>query len=144
MDKLTMAHEYFLRIVSNPSVTLRAEDLQNIQNNAWVYADVMQAEADKREKEKQDKAKQEQQNYEDALDSIGVEQWHPDWSQAPDDKITHWTMEKDKRYSWWIGEPKKDSQNHYESIENANCSFYGDAPSFNYQGNWQDSLKKRP
>ena len=134
MDKLTMAHEYFLRIVSNPSVTLRAEDLQNIKDNAWIYADAMQAEADKRVVKLPDVF----------FDTKKNEEWQPDWSQAPDDKITHWTMEKDKRYSWWIGEPKKDSQNHYESIENANCSFYGDAPSFNYQGNWQDSLRKRP
>ena len=134
MDKLTMAHEYFLRIVSNPSVTLRAEDLQNIQDNAWIYADAMQAEADKRVVKLPDVF----------FDTKKNEEWQPDWSQSPDDKITHWTMEKDKRYSWWVGEPKKDSQNHYESIENANCSFYGDAPSFNYQGNWQDSLRKRP
>ena len=101
---------------------------------AWQYVDAMQAEADKRMVKLPDVFFDTKQN----------EEWQPDWSQAPDDKITHWTMEKDKRYSWWTGEPKKDSQNHYESIENANCSFYGDAPSFNYQGNWQDSLRKRP
>ena len=137
MDKLTMAHEYFMKHGRNNSW------MESDVIDAWKYADAMQSEADKREPS----------GFPNVLRGacgeivavkVDDKEWQPDWSQAPDDKITHWTMEKDKRYSWWTGEPKKDSQNHYESIENANCSFYGDAPSFNYQGNWQDSLRKRP
>ena len=128
LDKAKMAHDYAIEMLK------RGDPERSIAFDAWTLADAMQAEADKRVVKLPDVFFDTKQN----------EEWQPDWSQAPDDKITHWTMEKDKRYSWWIGEPKKDSQNHYESIENANCSFYGDAPSFNYQGNWQDSLRKRP
>ena len=123
-----MAHDWYMKHSESPSF------MDTEIKMAWQYVDAMQAEADKRMVKLPDVFFDTKQN----------EEWQPDWSQAPDDKITHWTMEKDKRYSWWTGEPKKDSQNHYESIENANCSFYGDAPSFNYQGNWQDSLRKRP
>ena len=128
LDKAKMAHDYAIEMLK------RGDPERSIAFDAWTLADAMQAEADKRVVKLPDVFFDTKQN----------EEWQPDWSQAPDDKITHWTMEKDKRYSWWIGEPKKDSQNHYESIENANCSFYGDAPSFNYQGIWQDSLRKRP
>ena len=128
LDKAKMAHDWYMKHSESPSF------MDTEIKMAWQYVDAMQAEADKRMVKLPDVFFDTKQN----------EEWQPDWSQAPDDKITHWTMEKDKRYSWWTGEPKKDSQNHYESIENANCSFYGDAPSFNYQGNWQDSLRKRP
>ena len=141
---MELAHEYAMKCIGNPNVSVKTNN--EIIAFAWQYADAMQAEANKR------KSKPElpslQQTFIDGVEqpryAPPCEEWQPDWSQAPDDKITHWTMEKDKRYSWWIGEPKKDSQNHYESIENANCSFYGDAPPFDYQGNWQDSLRKRP
>ena len=158
MDKLTMANSWALKLLEINDGNL---DIDYVAS-AWSYADAMQAEADKREKEESEKKRadiremlnapntfveREGQHFDDVADvckTYSSPEWQPDWSQAPDDKITHWTMEKDKRYSWWVGEPKKDSQNHYESIENANCSFYGDAPSFNYQGNWKDSLRKRP
>ena len=139
MNKLDMAHEFMMKKMETETIDNHWE----LFYSSWRYADAMQAEADKREPS----------GFPNVLRGacgeivavkVDDKEWQPDWSQAPDDKITHWTMEKDKRYSWWIGEPKKDSQNHYESIENANCSFYGDAPSFNYQGNWQDSLRKRP
>ena len=130
LDKAKMAHDWVMKYGKVDSNHNR----ENTVQLAWKYADAMQAEADKRVVKFPDVFFDDEQN----------EEWQPDWSQAPDDKITHWTMEKDKRYSWWIGEPKKNSQNHYESIENVNCSFYGDAPSFNYIGNWQDSLRKRP
>ena len=142
MNKLQMAHEMALAIQGTKLI----HDMELVSDMAWKYADAMQAEADKRKPIPKLPALQ--QTFIDGVEqpryAPSCDEWQPDWSQAPDDKITHWTMEKDKRYSWWIGEPKKDSQNHYESIENANCSFYGDAPPFDYQGNWQDSLRKRP
>ena len=84
--KLEMAHEYLLRF-SGATVA-----------DAWAYVDAMQAEADKREKaEAEQKRKEvgemlrapntfverEGQHFDD------VEEWQPDWSQAPDD-ATAW------------------------------------------------------
>ena len=135
MNKLQMAQEYALKMLENLNpMQIDKPTRDGIAYECFELAEAMLAENDKRVVKLPDVF----------FDADKNEEWQPDWSQAPDDKITHWTMEKDKRYSWWIGEPKKDSQNHSESIENANCSFYGDAPSFNYAGNWQDSLRKRP
>lgn len=128
MDKLTMAHEYFLRIVSNPSVTLRAEDLQNIKDNAWIYADAMQAEADKRVVKLPDVF----------FDTKKNEEWQPDWSQSPDNMVY---FAVDKNGSGWFF-------NREPLIETDNCWYCGDDSTelnnHNYQGNWQDSLRKRP
>lgn len=141
MDKLTMAHDWYMKNSNGGSFIIH--DVKS----AWQYADAMQAEADKPEKEKQDKAKQEQQNYEDALDSIGVEQWQPDWSQAPD-----WA-------NWWVIGPltkqgiwsetqpvcvKFNGVNYWEVTSPGGDEHLSVAPSFSYQGSWQDSLRKRP
>lgn len=85
MDKMKLAHEYALvRLTcSNPKT------LDEIISLSWYYADAMQAEAEKREQQEQNKLKQEQQNHHDELVSIGLEEWQPDWSQAPDD-ATAW------------------------------------------------------
>lgn len=137
MNKLTMAHEYFLRIVSNPSVTLRAEDLQNIQHNAWVYADAMQAEADKRNnKETCDKNMGLDSSVLKPSNSMELE-WQPDWSQAPD-WANWWAIDKDLVSFWHEDKPK------FDEIEFYQCGMFCDAPRFNYQGNWKDSLRKHP
>ena len=147
MNKLQMAHEYFLRIVSNPSVTLRAEDLQNIQDNAWIYADAMQAEADKREKEESEKKRadiremlkanntfveREGQHFDDV-------EWQPDWSQAPD-WANWWVMTKGGFFAWVDSEPRLSNPHGGWLMSRGKTA----APSFDYQGNWQDSLRKRP
>lgn len=43
-----MAHDFVMNCIKNPTVTLSSKDIENITFNAWVYADAMQAEADKR------------------------------------------------------------------------------------------------
>jgi hypothetical protein len=55
------------------------------------------------------------------------EEWQPDWSVAPD-AATVWTMSSAKNYYWY------DDLGHN----------LGNAPSFSYIGDWQDSLRKRP
>ena len=62
MNKLDMAHEYFMKHGRNNSW------MESDVIDAWKYADAMQAEAGKR-------------NYSEKQDSS---EWQPDWSQAPD------------------------------------------------------------
>lgn len=131
MDKLTMAHDWAMKIIEG---NMRAADAIDLVDRAWRYADAMQAEADKREQQKQDKLKQDQQNHHYELASIGLEEWQPDWSQAPDDAIL-WIMSVDGWFGWGCiadSDPKSP------------LLFFKDAPSFNYQGNWRDSLRHRP
>lgn len=86
MDKMKLAHDWAMSVINGNT---RAIDAIDFVERAWTYADAMQAEADKREQQEQNKLKQEQQNHHDELVSIGLEEWQPDWSQAPDD-ATAW------------------------------------------------------
>ncbi len=153
MNKLEMAHDYFLGIISNPSVTLRSEDMQVIQHNAWIYADAMQAEADKREEQKAvDDAESSKVFFEKLTGSRGLqqtfidgieqprysdEQWQPDWSKAPV-WGKYWAVDKDLSPFWHEDKPK------FDDVEFYQCGKFCAAPLFSYKGSWQDSVRKRP
>lgn len=135
MDKLKMAHDWYLKqleVHENASV-----------HGAWQYADAMQAEADKRvNKERPDVllTKDKDGNclhfhhefgHKKCMDcGASLEEWQPDWSKAPETAIA-WKMQS-KSNAVWI---------HNKSLS---AFEYNIAPSFNYQGNWQNSLRKRP
>ena len=113
---------------------------------AWQYADAMQAEAEKREKEKQEKLKQDQQNHHDELVSIGLEEWQPDWSQAPE-WYNWWAMDADRKCHWFSKKPVLVEEvsewilwNNGEGLNNT----YSPSVNCGYTGNWRDSLRKRP
>ena len=114
---------------------------------AWKYAEAMQAEADKREPS----------GFPNVLRGacgeivavkVDDKEWQPDWSQAPE-WADWWAMDGfSKKANWYIDKPYLDDDSKVESEWNidsrANAKTYIQAPSFNYQGNWQDSLRKRP
>ena len=124
--KLEMAHDYLRDIVSN----WEYDDSFDPVAEAWKYADAMQAEVDKRENKEQS---------EHVFEAI--EEWQPDWSQAPD-VATHWTMRQDGKCLWWKGKPLFDGSCFYDAV--GICHTVGYAPSFGYTGNWRNSLRKRP
>ena len=122
--KLEMAHEYLLRF-SGTTVA-----------DAWQYADAMQAEAEKRKPS----------GFPNVLRGacgeivavkVDDKEWQPDWSQAPE-WADWWAIDKDLVSFWHEDKPK------FDEVEFYQCGVFCDAPSFNYQGNWQDSLRKRP
>lgn len=133
--KLEMAHEWYMMQTRRNGCALVAD--------AWKYADAMQAEADKREcKERTDVllTKDKDGNclhfhhefgHKKCMDcGASLEEWQPDWSQAPDDALT-WAISPLGIASWALykdGVP-------YGSTH---------APSFGYTGNWRNSLRKRP
>ena len=144
--KLEMAHDYLRDIVSN----WEYDDSFNPVAAAWAYADAMQAEADKRSKaeaEQKRKAVREMLNADNTfLEKEGqhfddVEEWQPDWSQAPAD-ATYWTMRQDGKCLWWKGKPLFDGSCFYDAV--GICHTVGYAPSFGYTGDWRESLRKRP
>ena len=47
-----MAHDWAMSVIRNSRTSLDADNLNKIVDNSWIYADAMNAEADKREKEK--------------------------------------------------------------------------------------------
>ena len=141
--KLEMAHEYLLRF----SGTTVAE--------AWKYADAMQAEADKREKEG---AAQRRKKIREMLNDANtfveregqhfddVEEWQPDWSQAPDNLVKYFAVDENGRGGWFISKPTLCSDHWYWSDfeERDDNDNYDHAPSFGYTGDWRNSLRKRP
>ena len=139
LDKAKMAHDYAIEMLK------RGDPERSIAFDAWTLADTMQAEADKRNKAEDEKKRadiremlkadntfieREGQHFDDV-------EWQPDWSQAPD-WANWWAIDKDLVSFWHEDKPK------FDEIEFYQCGMFCDAPRFNYQGNWQDSLRKRP
>ena len=114
-----MAHEFAMKLVGNPNTPLK--DINSIVCASWSYVDAMQAESDKRKPK--------------GLPEVLFE---PDWSQAPDN-MTHFAV--DANGSGWFF-------NREPHAESDCCWYCGDDSTelnnHNYQGNWQDSLRKRP
>ena len=123
MNKLQMAHEMALAIQGTKLI----HDMELVSDMAWKYVDAMQAEADKRMVKLPDVF----------FDTNKNEEWQPDWSQAPE-WADWWAIDKDLVSFWHEDKPK------FDEVEFYQCGVFCDAPSFNYQGNWQDSLRKRP
>ena len=123
LDKAKMAHDWVMKYGKVDSNYNR----ENTVQLAWDYADAMQAEADKRVVKLPDVFFDAKQN----------EEWQPNWSQAPE-WANWWAADKDLVSFWHEDKPK------FDEIEFYQCGMFCDAPSFNYQGNWQDSLRKRP
>lgn len=68
-------------------------------------------------------------------------EWQPDWSIAPDWAVA-WVYHGRDIYSWYSVKPIKEQQGWFVggSLEYKIES----APSFNYRGDWKDSLRTRP
>ena len=130
LDKAKMAHDYAIEMLK------RGDPERSIAFDAWMLADTMQAEADKRVVKLPDVF----------FDTKSNEEWQPDWSQAHNG------------YDWFAIDKCGDAyfytykpyiSNGYDIWADANYTFAdGNSKqadsSFNYQGNWQDSLRKRP
>ena len=148
--KLEMAHEYAIALI-NSDCEMQFDKFIQL---CWNYADAMQAEADKREcKERTDVllTKDKDGNclhfhhefgHKKCMDcGASLEEWQPDWSQAPD-VATHWTMRQDGKCLWWKGKPLFDGSCFYDAV--GICHTVGYAPSFGYHSDWRNSLRKRP
>ena len=137
--KLEMAHEWAMKHGNAETVGSR----QNMVKYAWAYADAMQAEADKRKPS----------GFPNVLRGacgevvavkVDDKEWQPDWSQAPE-WANWWCLSVKHGAMWFSREPicTKSTWVMVNDVKFCATSF-DEAPSFNYQGNWQDSLRKRP
>lgn len=64
--------------------------------------------------------------------------WQPDWSQAPDGVVAWVYCQLNKSGYWCVRNPEKLSRGWDTSTLRVS------APSFDYKGDWRDSLRKRP
>ena len=132
MDKMKMAHEMALAMAADGNVPN-----ENIVTIVWQYADAMQAEAEKREKAEAEQKRKEMREMLNAPNTFVEREgqhfddvnWQPDWSQAPDD-VDYWRLSEIRGAEW-------------VSVEDG-VAWYKPAPLFDYQGDWRDSLRKRP
>nr|DAN04655.1 MAG TPA: hypothetical protein [Caudoviricetes sp.] len=155
--KLEMAHEWYMK-----------HGKDNVMEKsiacAWQYADAMQAEADKREDKKQ---AERIKIYADAFMNCEIQvidedgdcrittrqkeldrdKWQPDWSQAPE-WANWWVIGSlTKQGIWSATKPnsaKINGVDYWEVTSPSGDEHLSVAPSFNYQGDWRDSLRKRP
>ena len=130
--KLEMAHEYAMKHIQE------GWDINYdvLVVDAWQYADAMQAEADKRSKAEAAQKRKETREILNVPNTFveregqhfdDVEEWQPDWSQAPESDVVAWDINKHGQARWI-----------------ANDNGYYLAPSFGYTGDWRESLRKRP
>lgn len=146
--KMDYAHEYAMR---NSIHEDKFNTIKGFVKQAWEYADAMQAEADKRKKQKLDEVRKglkegwflekEGHHSEDEATLCNTytspKEWQPDWSQAPE-WAEYWVKTISGEYLWCVEKPTMLGE-YFRSLGGSSP-----APSFNYQGNWQDSLRKRP
>ena len=151
--KLEMAHEYAIALI-NSDCEVQFDKFIRL---CWNYADAMQAEADKREcKERTDVllTKDKDGNclhfhhefgHKKCMDcGASLEEWQPDWSQAPDG-YNWWAMDGFSGVAnWYKSEPFLDDDDTDEWNVVLSIATYREAPSFGYTGDWRNSLRKRP
>ena len=149
MDKLTLAHDWAMKHGSAMT--------HKTVIDAWAYADAMQAEAEKRNKAEAEQKRKEMREMLNADNTFieregqhfdDVEEWQPDWSQAPE-WANWWAMDGfNEKANWYIDKPYIDDDSEDESEWNIdlrpNTETYTHAPSFDYKGDWRNSLRKRP
>ena len=119
MDKLTLAHSYMVEYVKSNG--LDVTDLE--VGCAFDIAEAMLAENEKRT---------------DKTRPAVLDEFQVDWSQAPEWAVA-WTFDKNGA-TWWSEMPVVHGNIWFVDYGIWQCE---DAPSFDYQGNWKDSLRGR-
>ena len=147
MDKMKLAHEMALAMAADGNVPN-----ENIVAIVWQYADAMQAEADKRNKAEAAQKRKEMREMLNAPNTFveregqhfdDVEEWQPDWSQAPE-WANWWAMDESGQCNWFEVMPHIDCYEFTYLPNGCNIPVHYEAPSFNYQGDWRESLRERP
>ena len=152
--KLEMAHDYAMKHIQE------GWDINYdvLVVDAWQYADAMQAEADKREKEEAAQRRKEiremlnapntfvereGQHFDDVADACKTygssDEWQPDWSQAPSGYDWFVVGGRSGKGFFCLVEPAI-VKDHYWFV-GEDCLSVG---KHNYQGDWRNSLRKRP
>lgn len=114
-----MAHDYLCAEIEHTGMNMVSE--HDAVRMAFLFAEAMQSEAEKRKPTPNA----------DPMRKVREAEWQPDWSQAPKGALT-WAINSQGKATWATYD--KDG-NYLETLI---------APSFNYQGDWKDSLRKRP
>lgn len=123
MDKLQMAQQYILKAMDQQGLHVYVSDIER----AFDIADMMLAEEEKR----MDKTRHA------VLDEFQV-----DWNQAPHD-AKYYAIDENMGAHWYRTKPII-SQLFDDQWIGGGYDQNIKAPSFNYKGDWKDSLRERP
>ena len=139
--KLEMAHEYAIALI-NSDCEMQFDKFIQL---CWNYADAMQAEADKRKPSEFPNVLRGACGEIVAV-KVDDKEWQPDWSQAPDSLVKYFAVDENGRGGWFISKPTLCGDHWYWSDfeERVDNDHYDHAPSFDYTGDWRNSLRKRP
>jgi hypothetical protein len=145
-SKIDMAHDYaMLHMMMD-----RYKDVDDLEMIQWAndYADKMQAEEDKRKVSSVPEAIKNsvtiyqvpQKDFTFNFDFVAdQENWQPDWSQAPDG-YNRFVVGSDHGIGFFTDiEPELIDQEYFYVGHNAKV-----VDNHNYQGDWRNSLRKRP
>lgn len=132
-SKLDLAHEYAMKFIGAAWRDDIDSDFNHnlISINSWEYADKMYKQLEERESKGVSEA------ILNGCNSTKLE-WQPDWSQAPDWAIVYTYDQIGGQ--WWDVYPF-DSETMWLAEGIFQCI---SSPSFDYKGDWKDSLRKRP
>ena len=120
MDKLKLAHDYAMKHLEGKFYT---ESEQWRVAQAWDYADLMYAEQEKRT---------------DKTRPAVLDEFQVDWDFAPE-WANWWVMQADGSFHFVGVKPFFDGSLWFTRTDVE----WLDAPSFNYQGDWESSLQER-
>ena len=142
--KLEMAHDYAMKHIQE------GWDINYdvLVLDAWQYADAMQAEADKRKPSGLPESLRERHDFTEAIakgvENYEKEEWQPDWSQAPD--WANWWCLSVMHGAMWFSRELICTKATWAMLNDVKfcAASFDEAPSFNYQGDWRESLRKRP
>lgn len=133
--KAEMTQEYSLILLEKMNIREPNDSgwMERIAKDAAKLANVVQAEIEKNlDKSRPDVIQEGFYNctFSNKSDTgVLFKEWQPDWSQAPEDAY-EWEMVSSDKARW--------------VCEIMGGIDYEEAPTFKYQGNWRDSLRKRP
>lgn len=124
MDKLALAHSYMVEYVKNNG--LEVTDLE--VRCAFDIAEAMLEENEKRR---------------DKTRPAVLDEFQVDWSQAPEG-FNWWAKDAGGYCAWHRLKPELIDEEFFAQREDGDSGLtFKKAPSFNYQGNWKDSLQER-
>lgn len=135
--KLEMAHEYAIALI-NSDCEMQFDKFIQL---CWNYADAMQAEADERQTRKNEHDAEANRKIMDALANpmrcVRQQEWKPNWGELPSN-ANYFAMDKSGMCNAYENKPEicDDQWDFGDAI----C----ECDSFGYQGDWRDSLRKRP
>lgn len=140
--KLELAHEYAIEMAK------QSAPLRSCIQLGWRYADEMYKQMQEREEAEAIKLAEESKKLIDDLKQslnkpakiVPCDDFEIDWRIAPD-WANWWAVDKSCRAYWYAFRPEVNNiQNDFREYEGET----NEAPSFNYKGDWRNSLRKRP